>query len=91
MSTPVYTRNGDITPLLKIRDTAKFSVDDCTSYEWTYGDTLDNLAYKMYGDSSLRWVILDANPMYRTEFHIEVGDIINVPDYEQVVELVNGD
>ena len=40
-------------------------------------------------ETALRWAILDANPQYRTEFDIENGDKILIPDYESVVKLVN--
>ena len=61
------------------------------SVETIDGDSLDGVAYKFYGNCALRWAILDANPKYRTEWDIENGDVINIPDYEEVVELVNGE
>lgn len=75
--------------LLSIRPRASFTEDLYTYYEWCEGDTLDGLAFKYYGSCDLRWAILDANPEYRSEFNIEVGDILAIPDYEEVVELVN--
>ena len=60
-----------------------------TYYEWKEGDTLDGVSFRQYGETALRWAILDANPRYRTEFDIQNGDNIFIPDYNEVVELVN--
>lgn len=83
------TRLGWETPTLEMRKRFTFNQEECTIYEWCEGDTLDGVAYKHYGISALRWAILDANPRYRTEFDISNGDVILIPDYESVVNLVN--
>ena len=83
------TRLGFDSPTLEIRERFTFNQEDCTMYEWCEGDTLDGVAYKYYGISALRWAILDANPKYRTEFDIKNGDSILIPDYDEVVNLVN--
>lgn len=87
--TPMYNRNNVDSPLLKIRERFSFNLENCTLHEWTEGDTLDGVAFKYYGISALRWVILDANPAYRTEFDIEYGDKIYIPDFDEVIDLVN--
>ena len=56
---------------------------------WKAGDTLDGVAYKFYEETEFRWAILDANTKYRTEFDIKVGDVILIPSFEEVVDLVN--
>lgn len=76
-------------PTLDIRKRFTFNEDNCTVYEWTEGDTLDGVAYRHYENCNLRWAILDANPKYRTEFDIKNGDRILIPDYEEVVDIVN--
>ena len=86
---PPYSRLASDYPMLKSRQRFQFNQDNFTTYQWCIGDTLDGVAYKIYGLCALRWVLLDANPKYRTEYDIHVGDIINVPDYEEVVNLVN--
>lgn len=58
-------------------------------YEWVEGDTLDGVAYKMYNNTNLRWAILEANPQYNSEFDIKNGDTILIPDYTEVVDIVN--
>lgn len=89
LHTQLYRRKGSDSPMLKIRKRFSFNMENCTSYFWCEGDTLDGVAYRIYGISALRWAILDANPKYRTEFDIEVGDVIQLPSYEEVVSLVN--
>lgn len=89
LHTKQFTRLGWDSPTLKNRDRFTFNVDNCTMYEWVEGDTLDGVAYKHYGICALRWAILDANPKYRTEFDIQNGDMIVIPDYDEVVSLVN--
>ena len=83
------TRLGWDEPTLEIRQRFTFNQEKCTTHEWCEGDTLDGLAYRYYGICALRWAILDANPKYRTEFHIKNGDSILIPSYEEVVTLVN--
>ena len=89
LHTRVMTRLGWDSPTLQMRERFSFNQDNCTSYEWCDGDTLDGVAYKYYENTALRWAILDANPKYRTEFDIKNGDIIMIPDYGEVVNLVN--
>lgn len=82
-------RLGWDTPTLEIRQRFTFNQEDCTVHEWCEGDTLDGVAFRYYGICALRWAILDANPKYRTEFDIKNGDTILIPDYEEVVSIVN--
>ena len=90
LHTPIYTRDGNPSPILKIRSRFTFNLEEATIHEWVEGDTLDGVAYKYYGISALRWAILDANPKYRTEFDIEYGDKIFIPDYDEVLAIVDG-
>lgn len=76
-------------PTLETRHRFTFNQENCSIHEWCEGDTLDGVAYRYYGACALRWAILDANPRYRTEFDIKNGDSILIPDYEEVVSLVN--
>lgn len=89
LRTQLYTRLGADSPMLRIRSRFSFNMENYTSYVWCEGDTLDGVAYKHYGISALRWAILDANPKYRTEFDIEAGDVIQIPDFEEVVSIVD--
>lgn len=89
LHTKVSTKLGWETPTLAIRERFTFNQEDCTNHEWCEGDTLDGVAYHYYGVCAFRWAILDANPRYRTEFDIKNGDTILIPNYEEVVSLVN--
>lgn len=89
LRTRQVTRLGWDSPTLETRQRFTFKQEDCTMHEWCEGDTLDGVAFKYYGFCALRWAILDANTKYRTEFDIKSGDIILIPNYEEVVSLVN--
>lgn len=89
LHTRQYTRLGWNTPILEIRSRYTFNQEKCSLHEWCEGDTLDGVAKRYYNVSAFRWAILDANTKYRTEFDIQNGDLILIPDYEEVVSLVN--
>ena len=89
LNTTMFNRLGTDTQILRVRSRHQFNMQNCTVHEWCEGDTLDGIAFKYYGACALRWAILDANPKYRTEFDIECGDLVNIPNYEEVVNLVN--
>lgn len=89
LHTKPYTRLGWEVQTLQMRQRFTFNQDNFQLHEWCDGDTLDGVSYRYYGNCALRWAILDANPKYRTEFDIKNGDIIYIPDYEEVVNLVN--
>lgn len=85
----MYYRSGFDVPVLDIRGRFSFNESLFRRYRWQEGDTLDGISVKYYGLTAFRWAILDANPQYSTEFDIKSGDIINIPDYEEVVNIVN--
>lgn len=89
LHTQMCRRTEHESPMLGIRNRFSFNMENCTSYTWCDGDTLDGVSYRAYGISALRWAILDANPKYRTEFDIESGDIIQIPSYDEVVNLID--
>ena len=89
LHTRQFNRLGWDVPTFEVRKRFNFNQEKCTTYEWCECDTLDGVSYRKYGSCDLRWVILDANPKYRTEFDIKSGDIILIPDYEEVVSIVN--
>lgn len=89
LRTSRFNRLGWDTPTLDVRERFTFNEALCKTYTWIEGDTLDGVAYKFYNNTALRWAILDANPQYRTEFDIDPGDTLLIPDYEEVVSIVN--
>lgn len=42
-------------------------------------DRLEIVAHRVYGDASLWWIIMLANPEYAMEYDIEPGETIRVP------------
>ena len=84
-NTDVYIRDGIET--LDIRRRKEFSLEGATSHRYIEGDTIDNLAFNIYGDSHLKWVILEANKQYNSELDIKYGDIILIPSYSEVVNM----
>ena len=89
LHTRQVTRLGWDSPTLERRERFTFNQENCSVHEWIEGDTLDGVSYRSYGVCALRWAILDANPQYRTEFDIKSGDLVYIPDYEEVVDLIN--
>ena len=87
--TSIIPKSGYDTQILRIRERVKFREEGSTLYQWKPLDTLDGVAYNFYENTNLRWAILDANPQYRTEFDIKVGDYLVIPDYEEVVDFLN--
>jgi hypothetical protein len=47
--------------------------------EYSVDDRLDNIAHRIYGESSYWWIILLANPEYDMEYMIEPGELIRIP------------
>lgn len=43
------------------------------------GDTFENLAAKVYGDSSQHWRLLDLNPQIDFSFDLQANDRIRIP------------
>lgn len=82
-----YPKNGK-GRLFIIRERVKYDTTEAKYHTWTQSDTLDFLAYKLYGDSQLWWVLLDANPQYQSELDIKVGDLLLVPPYKQAVKTL---
>lgn len=81
----------NINLIFNLRRRPTFSEERLTFYEWEAGDTLDGVAYEHLGDPRLKWAIIDANPQYRSEFDIKVGDSIRIPDYDEVIDYVDVD
>lgn len=81
-NTALYNRNGTLT--FNQRNRFTFGTKNSVSHIYCDYDRLDNLAVKYYGNPQLYWVILDANPQYRCEMDINIGDTLLIPNYEEV-------
>lgn len=90
IETVVYARGDQEVPTLTNRIRHRFNLDNAKLHTWKSSDTLDGVAYKYYEITDFRWAILDANPQYRTEFDIKAGDVIYIPDFTEVVDVVDG-
>ena len=84
--TPIYARRGE-NFILNIRDKAKFNPENFTYYTVVQGDTIDGIAFKFFGNANLYWAIMDSNPSLMSELDIEVGDVLAIPSFEEVVKV----
>lgn len=75
------------TIMLKLRERHKFDISKASLYTVIQGDTIDGIAYKLYGNASLWWAIMDANPKYQNELDMKAGDVINIPALDEVLGL----
>jgi phage tail protein X len=80
--------NRDIIFLDILQDYKFLPSEEDLIVEFRDGDRLDILAYRLYGDECLSWVILQANPQYDSFFDIKAGDFINVPLPEKVRDIL---
>lgn len=84
--TPPYNRGG--TYILTPRVNKSIDTTSANYHRFVEGDTLDGISFRYYGRSDLYWVILDCNPQYQTELDIQVGDLLTIPEYTEVVKLL---
>lgn len=66
---------------------SSFSQEGSTLHTWIQTDRLDNLAYEYYGDPQYWWFILDANPRYMEEHHIQRGDVLFIPSMDELRKI----
>lgn len=85
LKSPIYARRGQKF-IFNVRNKFKFNMDSATYYTVIQGDTLDGIAYKMYGNAQLYWAILDSNLNLMSELDIKVGMSLIIPPFEQVVK-----
>lgn len=85
VNTPVYPLDGNVILETRIRYT--FDQSKCTAYRFIQGDTLDCIAHRLYNKASLWWAILDNNPQYESELEIKEGDMLSIPNYDEVVSF----
>lgn len=84
--TPVYARRGQEF-IFDIRNKYKLNSDNATYYTVVQGDSIDGIAYKFYGNANLYWAIMDANPQLQSELDIKVGEVLMIPDFEEVTKV----
>lgn len=86
VKTSAYVRRGQ-TLILSMRERNHFKESNCSFYTVVQGDTLDGIAYRLYGNAQLGWAIMDANPSYQTELEIKPGDVLKIPPFDEVVSV----
>lgn len=86
LKTPIYARKGQAF-IFNIRNKYKFNMDNATFYTVVSGDTIDGIAFKVYGNAQLYWAILDSNPQLMSELDLEAGLTLTIPPYEEVVKV----
>jgi len=69
-----YTKRTFIQPTRKI----SLASSDIP-HKFNQFDNIDSLAEEYFGDVTLGWVIMCANPNYGLEFEIKPGDIVRIP------------
>lgn len=82
-NTTPYVRNGTL--VFTRRNRVSFNKDRAKYYTVVLGDTMDGIAYNMYGSACLYWAIMDANPAYSSELDMKPGDVIVIPSKDEVV------
>lgn len=75
---------------LSIRRRFTFDLTKAQYYRVKQGDTVDGISYKYYKTELLWWAIMDANSQYMSELDMKVGDVIAIPDYQEVVSVSAG-
>lgn len=88
-NTEIYVDiNRNYTKTLSLRDRFNINLTGSFTYTVVQGDTIDSIAYKVYGNAQLWWAILDVNTQYMSELDISAGDILVIPAYSEVVKVI---
>ena len=61
------------------RPPTTYSTANLDVYQWVDGDRIDRVSYRLLGDDSLWWMIMDVNPTILSPFRIKAGDFIWMP------------
>lgn len=77
-------RRGDAF-ILCLRNRVKFNESAATYYTVIQGDTIDGIAYRYYGNAQFWWAIMDANPQFVSELDIKPGDVLLIPNLDEVI------
>lgn len=86
VKTGVVDDNGLAT--FKLRTRYNFGKSGALVHQFSLGDRLDGLAMTYYKDPQLWWVILEANPEFRSEIEIPYGTNLVIPSYNEVMKCL---
>lgn len=78
LSRYTYGSNSDVDGKLTAVKKPSFSVAVQT-YRTAPGDTFENIAARVYGDSSQYWRIADINPQIKFPLDLTPGTVIRIP------------
>lgn len=75
-----YTYNEN-DPSTGVLTAARKNTSDVSVLKYTVrpGDTFENLAAKLYGDSAQYWRLADLNPQIKFPLDLKAGDTIRIP------------
>lgn len=62
--------------------------DDDTLYRWDELDTIENVAFRFYQDTSLWWVIAKRNNLSSVTFDLKKGDQIVIPSLRFLADVL---
>lgn len=62
--------------------------DDDTVYQWDELDTIENVAFRFYQDTSLWWVIAKRNDLSDPTFALKKGDQIVIPSLRFLADVL---
>ena len=70
--------------VFKMRKRFEFNTNNALIHQFTVSDRLDGLALQYYQNPQLWWVILEANPQFRSELDIPYGTDLVIPSLNEV-------
>lgn len=76
------------TRAFKLRKRFIFNNKGAKVHHFVLGEHLDSLAKEYYGDPQLWWVILEANPQFRSELEIPYGTNLVIPHMNEVIQCL---
>ncbi len=85
-NTEMYSRDG--VEVYTRRQMRNFNTQNAIKHVVIQSDTLSTMAHEYYGDAQLWWVILEANPSYTTVKDIKIGDVLVIPNRDEVLSNV---
>ena len=76
----VLVSSGDYVPTVYHQGAPDVQVFGFSIYTAGYGERLDTLAHRFFGDAELGWAIANANPELFYPDQIPVGTVLRIPD-----------
>lgn len=87
-TTPVYSVGGEVVFGLRRDSIIADETDSILEVTKPWEDRLDNLAFELYGDPKLWWVIAELNHILDPFTEIKVGTELRIPRKERLMHLL---